>query len=271
MSDYLFDGEGTPDPEIEQLERVLAPLAYSGAAPDVAPRRRTPYVIIAATVVAAAGVVLLWPGKKPPPAKAGWTLTVLRGTATIDRHVVVTSEPLAPGEWLETGAGRARLDVPGIGTVELGPGSRARVIASSPLLHEVELSSGKLSARVAAPPRHFAVTLPHARVVDLGCAFTIELDEEGRGKLVVTEGAVSIGAPDVTVSSGEACELDEHGHGPPHALVAIAPAAPRPRPQSAPRPHGKNVPLPTHTPIGPGDDATPAGPSRRDSFREHGL
>ena len=38
MSDYLFDKAGEADPEIERLERLLAPMAYRGVAPAL-PRR----------------------------------------------------------------------------------------------------------------------------------------------------------------------------------------------------------------------------------------
>jgi ferric-dicitrate binding protein FerR (iron transport regulator) len=269
MSDYLFDKAGEPDPELEHLERLLQPLAYKGA-PPVVPMRRTPWIVAGVAIGAAAALALFWRHPTPPP-RAGWELTVLSGTATTEHRIVASHDSLPVGAWLETGAGRARLAVPGIGTVELGPGTRARVLATSSALHEVELSSGQLVAHVTAPPRRFAVRTPHARVVDLGCAFTIVIDASGHGTLVVTEGAVAVdgNGTEVTVPSGEQRELGEGG-----VVVPVVPHTP-PVEHAAPLRlhHAKDVPLPGRVAHVPGDDLptpdTTRGPSVRDTFRQH--
>ncbi|MCU1280760.1 MAG: hypothetical protein JWM53_4306, partial [bacterium] len=57
MSDYLFDKQGEPDPEIERLETLLAPLAYRPSLlslPAPAPRSRARRVLIPIALVAAA-------------------------------------------------------------------------------------------------------------------------------------------------------------------------------------------------------------------------
>jgi len=59
MSDYLFDKEGAPDPEIERLEGLLAPMAYRGAPPALPrPRRRAPMFVVAAAGIALAAALV---------------------------------------------------------------------------------------------------------------------------------------------------------------------------------------------------------------------
>ena len=128
MSDYLFDKEGTPDPEVEQLETLLAPLAYRGAPPRLparpprrAPVRRPSIVVGAAAAVAAAllALVIARPWRPVPPS---WAATVRGGSAMRDGKPITGATRLPVGAWLESGESRVRLLVADIGTVELGPG-----------------------------------------------------------------------------------------------------------------------------------------------------
>jgi hypothetical protein len=45
---------------------------------------------------------------------------------------------------------------------------------------------------VDAPPRIFAVTTPSTSVVDLGCEYTIEIDDRGAGSIAVQSGKVEL-------------------------------------------------------------------------------
>jgi hypothetical protein len=49
-----------------------------------------------------------------------------------------------------------------------------------------------LQARILAPPRLFIVDTPSAVAVDLGCAYKLEVDENGDSKLHVTSGFVAL-------------------------------------------------------------------------------
>src|SRR5688572_2793962 len=71
--DYLWDGTGEPDPEVQRLERLLSPMAYDPARklPQAAPARvvRRPWRRWAAAgvvAVAAAAViaVVVWPRRE---------------------------------------------------------------------------------------------------------------------------------------------------------------------------------------------------------------
>jgi ferric-dicitrate binding protein FerR (iron transport regulator) len=200
MSDYLFDREGEPDPEIARLEAMLAPMAYRGAAPRLPrPARRAPaYVVAAAAIALAAALVAVLIGKpwRPRPPSG------------------------AVAQWIDTGEAAMRLDV-GIGSVELAAHTRARFVAAT--RHEMQLERGTLTATIHAPPRQFVVRTPRAVVTDLGCAFAITVDAAGRGSVVVSEGRVAVAGGDareVVVGAGARVELSEAGPG-----AVSAPAA----------------------------------------------
>jgi len=120
MSDYLFDKEGAPDPEIERLEGLLAPMAYRGAPPALPrPRRRAPMFVVAAAGIALAAALV----------------------------AVLIARPWRPGpsgtvaKWIDTGESPVRLDV-GIGTVELLAHTRARIVAKTKAPFELQLEHG---------------------------------------------------------------------------------------------------------------------------------
>jgi len=96
---------------------------------------------------------------------------------------------LAAGAWVDTTAGdTARLRIGEIGTVEVAPGSRMRLVSARPDEHRLSLAHGRISAEIVAPPRIFFVETPASTVVDLGCAYTMEVDQDGVGLLRVTGG-----------------------------------------------------------------------------------
>jgi hypothetical protein len=98
-------------------------------------------------------------------------------------------ERLAAGEWVDTAGGEsARLRIGQIGTVDVTPGSRMRIVSARPDEHRLNLAYGTISAEIVAPPRIFFVETPASTVVDLGCAYTMEVDQDGVGILRVTGG-----------------------------------------------------------------------------------
>jgi hypothetical protein len=96
------------------------------------------------------------------------------------------------GQWIETDANSRRtLRVGGIGSVELEPGTRVRVVADRPDEHRLALTRGEIRVKISAPPRLFFVDTPSATAIDLGCEYTLTDDELGRGVLTVSKGWVS--------------------------------------------------------------------------------
>lgn len=107
-------------------------------------------------------------------------------------------------KWLELGDGEsATVTIADIGTVTVDEGSRVRLKQTGPTQHRLELQHGTLHALVTAPPRLFVVDTPTASAIDLGCAYTLEVTEEG-SSLTVTSGLVSLAGKgrEVTVLAG---------------------------------------------------------------------
>ena len=155
-------------------------------------------------VAAAAVVVLvssfgawwLYNKRSDPPVVNGkpyWHVTTLNGVPTIGKEGISNNGQLAVGEWLETdGKSKAQIAVGSIGNVDIDENTRVRLLETQPTEHRLELARGKMSARIWAPPRLFFVDTPSAVAADLGCAYTLEVDDQGASKLRVTSGWVAL-------------------------------------------------------------------------------
>ena len=98
--------------------------------------------------------------------------------------------PFRPGESLATGPAVANLTVGTIGRVELDTATRVRLLAARATGHRLALERGTLRAEILAPPRLFVVETPSGTAIDLGCAYTLEVDSTGNSTIVVTAGWV---------------------------------------------------------------------------------
>lgn len=195
---YLWDRSGPTDPLVQHLEEVLGTLRYRGGPPaadasaPVTRRLLMRYRVLrfaaaAAVVLATAGMWLLLRGD------GGWELAEVVGSVTVDSDPIGATGRLGPGQWLETAKdARVRVTVADIGSVIVHPESHLRLITTrAGTEHRLELARGKIEAMIAAPPRLFFVNTPSAIAVDLGCIYTLEVAEDGRGLLEVTFGIVS--------------------------------------------------------------------------------
>src|SRR5262249_52368611 len=100
---------------------------------------------------------------------------------------------LKVGEWLETdAASHATVDVAEGGQVEVDPRTRIGLVQADQDQYRLALERGRLQAKISAPPRFFFVDTPSAVAVDLGCAYTLEVDDAGNGLLHVTAGFVEL-------------------------------------------------------------------------------
>ncbi len=148
--------------------------------------------------------------------RPAWEVERLAGTPSIDSDSFGASGRLRVGKWLETdGQSRAQVVVANIGQVEIEPNTRVRIVETGVTEHRMELARGTLHARIWAPPRLFFVNTPSAVAADLGCAYTLEVDDAGRSLLHVTSGFVALenGARESIVPAGAAC-LTQPGVGP---------------------------------------------------------
>ena len=130
-------------------------------------------------------------GKGLEQSTAAWNVKSITGTSKITDSS--SDDILSVGSSLETDANSsAKIDVANIGQVEVAPNSLVKLVNSTKSEHRLSLERGRLSARIYAPPRLFVVDTPSAVAVDLGCAYDIDVDEEGNSKLHVTSGYVAL-------------------------------------------------------------------------------
>ncbi|MCA1636001.1 MAG: FecR domain-containing protein [Acidobacteria bacterium] len=148
--------------------------------------------------------------------RPAWEVERLAGAPSIDSARFGATGRLRVGKWLETDAeSRAQVEVANIGQVEVEPNTRVRIVETGLTEHRMELARGTLHARIWAPPRLFFVNTPSAVAADLGCAYTLEVDDAGRSLLRVTSGFVALerGTRESIVPAGAAC-LTQPGVGP---------------------------------------------------------
>jgi hypothetical protein len=209
--DYLWGGSGEPDPEIQRLERQLGKFAHQGKAPDFThlemPQRtrihlRFTYTRWTHVLAAAAGIVLAitafvfvrWSQKANQAARAGWNIEDVAGTPRVGWHAIAKNAPdskLTVGQTLVTDSqSKATLTVADVGTVDVEPNSRLRFLAKSQGHNRLELERGTIHAFIWASPGEFAVDTPSAIAVDLGCQYTLHVDDSGAGLLRTTLGWV---------------------------------------------------------------------------------
>ena len=188
--EYLWDRSGPPDPEIEELERTLAPLRLR-AHQQAPPRAYWRFAAAAAVIVLAMGVARF---AVPRPEVTAWEL----GGAKVRR-----------GQLLRPAGGAVQLESEAVGRVDIAPGSE--VLASGG--KRLELRRGELSAFIWAPAREFEVDTPSARAVDLGCRYTLNVDEHGDGLLRVSMGWVAFeaGGHESFIPAGAECRTRKKG------------------------------------------------------------
>ncbi len=134
-----------------------------------------------------------------------WEITSISGVPKIGAEKVVGGGRLKIGDWLETdNSSQVKISVADIGSVEVEPGTRIRLVETRPDEHRLELTRGTINASINAPPRLFYVNTPSATVIDYGCAYSLTVEDDGITTLHVTEGWVSLCAERARIArSGE--------------------------------------------------------------------
>jgi hypothetical protein len=195
---YLWDGSGEPDPDVVRLEGLLGRYRQQGALRPLPPRTETGrrFAVHAAMqiLVTAASLILVamaaWFAYAVRP--SGWTVQSLAGAPSVAGARIDGPARLPIGGTMTTdGESRARVDVGSIGIVDVEPNSRVRLVASRVGEHRMALDHGQIRALIWAPPRLFFVNTPSSTAIDLGCAYTLNVDERGWGRLFVESGWVA--------------------------------------------------------------------------------
>ena len=199
--DYLWDGSGPTDPDVERLERMLGRLRNTAAAPELAdmvrpkagPTRWNSARFLVPTLAAAASIVaMLGVTWQTTRGTRSWEVERMAGQPRIGGSALAGIGRLGVGQTLVTdAASRARLDVSTIGQATIDTDSRVRLVDTREGHHQLALERGTLHAFITAPPGQFVVDTPSATATDLGCVYTLHVDEDGSGTLSVTAGWVA--------------------------------------------------------------------------------
>lgn len=230
---YLWEGTGEPDPEIARLEALLSPLGHRPRplrVPARRPVRRWVRVLVPALAVAAMAFLVAsaawvsWTARRD-----GWDVQRVGGAPVVGGVRVagdLAGARLGVGGWLVTdGASRARIAVGEIGEVDVDPNTRLQLVTSGGHEHRMALARGTIHATIWAPPKFFYVDTPSAVAVDLGCAYTLQVADDGSGAIRVTHGWVGFqsGGREVFIPEGAVCAT-RPGPGPGTPRYEDAPA-----------------------------------------------
>jgi hypothetical protein len=142
-----------------------------------------------------------------------WAVVPLDGSPAVGARHISGVGHVGAGEWIETDSGsRATVNVGGIGSVEVAPNTRLRVVTMRADEHRLALARGEIRARISAPPRLFFVDTAAGTAIDLGCEYRLNTDEEGFGLLSVTKGWVSFQSSGLEslVPAGASCPTRPH-------------------------------------------------------------
>jgi FecR protein len=207
---YLWDGSGEPDPEVQKLETLLARYRHDQPAPEfdqvaeIGPVNRRwrffnlrwsyQLVAVAAALLLVVTVFFVMRQRADRNLGPSWEVARLEGAPRVGWHWLgEKSGPgkLGIGQTLVTdSSSRASITLDETGRVDVDAGSRLRLVANGPGRKRLSLERGTIHAVIWAPPGEFVVDTPSAVAVDLGCVYTLHVDDSGAGLLRTTMGWV---------------------------------------------------------------------------------
>ena len=244
--DYLWDGSGEPDPEVQKLETALGRYRHNQPAPafdevsEIRPikahrrffsfRFSFQLAAVAATLLMAA--TLFYFLRRPVPGGGSgpaWDVARLEGTPKIGWKSMGANSGIAKlgvGQTLVTdSSSRASITLDETGRVEVDAGSRLRLVMNGPGRKRLSLERGTIHATIWAPPGEFVVDTPSAVAVDLGCVYTLHVDDSGAGLLRTTMGWVGfkLNGHESFIPAGALCQTrPKIGPGTPYMEDASA-------------------------------------------------
>jgi FecR protein len=202
-SDYLWDRSGQPDAEVLKLEGALGKFRHVGRAPELPQefaamrdlsgakqglRLWFKFAAVAASVLVIFSIWLeLRIGHAPVAAGVSWGVQQVSGAPRVGAKTIRGAgekSTLRIGQTLETDEeSRASITVSDVGQVDIDPQTRLRLAESRSARTRLDLERGTIHAMIWAPPGEFLVDTPSALAVDLGCAYTLQVDDSGAGIL----------------------------------------------------------------------------------------
>src|SRR5579859_3115330 len=202
-NEYLWDGSGEPDAEVVKLERALGKFRHAGRAPElpenfaaagdskIAVRGARLWFQFAAVAASVLLVFSAWVGlrlqSETPASGSGWGVQQVAGAPRVGTRAIGQpgeKSTLRIGQTLETDQdSRASITVSEVGQVDIDPETRLRLAESRSSRTRLDLERGTIHAMIWAPPGQFLVDTPSALAIDLGCAYTLHVDDSGAGLL----------------------------------------------------------------------------------------
>jgi len=243
--DYLWDGSGEPDPEVQKLEKTLGRYRHNQPAPQFDHVAETPKVkrpwnffhlsweyqlgAVAASLLLAVTVFLFMRQRSTRNLGPSWEVARLEGAPRVGWHSL--GEKSGPGKLrigqtlVTDSSSRASITLDETGRVEVDPGSRLRLVTNGPGRKRLSLERGTIHAVIWAPPGEFVVDTPSAVAVDLGCVYTLHVDDSGAGLLRTTMGWVGfkLNGHESFIPAGAICQTrPKTGPGTPYMEDASA-------------------------------------------------
>jgi hypothetical protein len=243
--DYLWDGSGEPDPQVQKLETLLARYRQNQPAlkfdevvkirpvkrPGSFFKLRWSYQLgaVAVTLVIAVAVFIVVRQRMDRNLGPSWDVARLEGAPRVGWHRLGEKSgagKLGIGQTLVTdSSSRASITLDETGRVEVDPGSRLRLVTNGPGRKRLSLERGTIHAVIWAPPGEFVVDTPSAVAVDLGCVYTLHVDDSGAGLLRTTMGWVGfkLNGHESFIPAGAVCKTrSKIGPGTPYMEDASA-------------------------------------------------
>ncbi len=203
---YLWDGSGEPDPEIQTLETTLGRFRHEGRVPEfpeitmgrqsgfwerILPSRWSLGLRLATAtaiiLLVAAAAILRWSQQRSTSSGPGWSVESVAGTPRVESNTFgrkAKTGRLGVGETLVTDSrSQANISIADVGTVNVEPNTRLRSLAGGGGHNQLALDRGTIHAFIWASPGEFTVDTPSAIAVDLGCSYTLQVDDSGAGIL----------------------------------------------------------------------------------------
>ena len=243
--DYLWDGSGEPDPEVQKLEKTLGRYRHNQPAPQFDQVAETPKVkrpwnffhlsweyrlgAVAASLLLAVTAFLFMRQRATRNLGPSWEVARLEGAPRVGWHSL--GEKSGPGKLrigqtlVTDSSSRASITLDETGRVEVDPGSRLRLVTNGPGRKRLSLERGTIHAVIWAPPGEFVVDTPSAVAVDLGCVYTLHVDDSGAGLLRTTMGWVGfkLNGHESFIPAGAICQTrPKIGPGTPYMEDASA-------------------------------------------------
>jgi hypothetical protein len=145
-----------------------------------------------------------------------WPVIKIKGITQINSKIVTGTDSIKIGDWVTTkDSAQAVLQIPGVGSVTIEPNTRVRIIRTDGNEQHICLDYGTINADINTTPGTFFVESKSATAIDLGCAYTMSVDEKGDGLIYVKSGMVSLSANgrESLVPAGKFC-MAKAGIGP---------------------------------------------------------